>query len=106
MLEPPTASRRNGTGVLWVLTKTHLCDDPPRQGGGSPERQLVPCVDCIEWLLVHCEVVIVNQIMLFATLYVLYLWATVHTPVGWLEVFLQATETCPDHEKKSPLVRA
>ena len=38
--EPPTASRNNGTGVLWVLTGTHRCDDPPRQGGGSPERQL------------------------------------------------------------------
>ena len=59
--EPPTVSLRNGTGVLWVLTATHLCDDPPRQGGGSPERQLVPCVDCIVWLLVHCEVVIVNH---------------------------------------------
>ena len=79
--EPPTACRRNVTGVLWVLTGTHLCDDDPtRQGSGSPERQLVPCVDCIVWLLVHCEVVKVNQIMLFATLYVLYLWATVHTP--------------------------
>ena len=26
--------------------------------------------------------------------------------VGWLEVFLQATETCPNSEKKSPVVRA
>ena len=26
---------------------------------------------------------------------------TVHTPVGWLEVFLQATETCPNSEKKN-----
>ena len=59
--EPPTASRLNGTGVLWVLTRTLRCDDPPRQGGGSPESQLVPCVDCIVWLLVHCEVVIVNR---------------------------------------------
>ena len=59
--EPLTASRRNGTGALRVLTGTHRCDDPPRQGGGSPERQLVQCVDCIVLLLVHCEVVMVNQ---------------------------------------------
>ena len=26
-------------------------------------------------------------------------------PVGWLEVYLQATETCPNSEKKSPVVR-
>ena len=25
---------------------------------------------------------------------------TAHTPVGWLEVFLQATETCPNQEQK------
>ena len=31
------------TGVPWVLTGTHPCDGPPRQGGGTPERQLVPC---------------------------------------------------------------
>ena len=44
VVEPPTASRRDGTGVLWVLTGTHRCDDPPRQGGESSERQLVQCV--------------------------------------------------------------
>ena len=44
--EPPTAFRRNGTGVLWVSTWTHRCDDPPRQGGGSSKSQLVHCVDC------------------------------------------------------------
>ena len=32
------------TGVLWVLTRTHPCDDPPRQGGEPSERQLVQCV--------------------------------------------------------------
>ena len=47
VVEPPTASRRNGTGVLWVLTGTHLCDDPPRQGESS-ERQLVQCV--VAWV--------------------------------------------------------
>ena len=31
------------TGVPWVLTGTHPCDAPPRQGGGTSERQLVPC---------------------------------------------------------------
>ena len=30
--------------VLWVLTGTHPCDDPPRQDGEPPERQLVHCV--------------------------------------------------------------
>ena len=40
---------------LLVLTGTHRCDDPPRQGGGSPERQLVRCVDCGRALLVHSE---------------------------------------------------
>ena len=29
-----------GTGVLWVLTGTHPCDDPPRQDGEPSERQL------------------------------------------------------------------
>ena len=29
------------TGVLWVLTETHPCDDSPRQGGEPSERQLV-----------------------------------------------------------------
>ena len=29
------------TGVPWVLTGTHPCDAPPRQGGGTSERQLV-----------------------------------------------------------------
>ena len=32
------------TCVMWVLTGTHLCDDPPRQDGESPKRQLVLCV--------------------------------------------------------------
>ena len=31
------------TGVPWVLTGTHPCDAPPRQGGGTSERQLVLC---------------------------------------------------------------
>ena len=56
VVEPPTASRRNGTGVLWVLTGTHRCDDPPRQGGESSERQLVQCV--VAWvraLWMSCE---------------------------------------------------
>ena len=30
-------------GVLWVSTGTHPYDDPPKQGGGPSERQLVPC---------------------------------------------------------------
>ena len=42
--QPPLS----GTGVLWVLTGIHLCDDPSRQGGGSPERQLVRCV--VAWV--------------------------------------------------------
>ena len=46
--EPPTASRRNGTGVLWVLTGTHRCDDPPRQDGKPSERQLVQCI--VAWV--------------------------------------------------------
>ena len=33
-----------GTGVLSELTGTHLCDDPPRQDGESPKRQLELCV--------------------------------------------------------------
>ena len=40
VVEPPTASRRNGTGVLWVLTGTHRWDDPPRQDGEPPECRL------------------------------------------------------------------
>ena len=31
------------TGVPWVLTGTHPCDAPPRQGGGTSERQNVLC---------------------------------------------------------------
>ena len=31
---------------------------------------------------------------------------TAHLPVGCLEVFLQATATCPNSEKKTPIVRA
>ena len=46
--EPPTASRRNGTVVLWVLTGTHRCDDSPKQGGEPSERQLVQCV--VAWV--------------------------------------------------------
>ena len=49
VVEPPTASRRNGTGVLWVLTGTHRCDDPPRQDGEPSERQLVQCI--VAWVL-------------------------------------------------------
>ena len=59
VVEPPTASRRNGTGVLWVLTGTHRCDDPPKQGGESSERQLVQCV--VAWvraLWMSCKVLI------------------------------------------------
>ena len=33
----------SGTGVLWVSTGTHLCVDPPRQGGGSTMRQPSGC---------------------------------------------------------------
>ena len=41
-----------GTGVLWVLTGTHPCDDPPRQDGGEPsERQLVLACVLVWWLL-------------------------------------------------------
>ena len=56
VVEPPTASRRNGTGVLRVMTGTHRWDDPPRQGGESSERQLVQCV--VAWvraLWISCE---------------------------------------------------
>ena len=35
------------TGVLWVLTRTHLCDDSPRQGGEPSQRQLVLWI--VEW---------------------------------------------------------
>ena len=48
VVDPPTASRRNGTGVLWVLTGTHRCDDPPRQDGEPSERQLVRCI--VAWV--------------------------------------------------------
>ena len=33
----------SGTSVLWVSTTTHLCVDPPRQGGGSTMRQPSGC---------------------------------------------------------------
>ena len=39
--EPPTASPRKGTSVLWVLTGTHPCDATPRQVDVTPERQLL-----------------------------------------------------------------
>ena len=40
--------------------------------------------------------------MLCATLYVLYLWVHCsHPSVGWLEVFLQATETCLYYDKNA-----
>ena len=42
--QPPLS----GTRLLRVLTGTHRCDDPPKQGGGSPERQLVRCV--VAWV--------------------------------------------------------
>ena len=48
VVEPPTASRRNGTGVLWVLTGTHRCDDPPTQDSEPSERQLVQCI--VAWV--------------------------------------------------------
>ena len=47
--QPPLS----GTGVLWVLTRTNRCDDPPRQGGGSPERQLVRAL-LLRFVLLHC----------------------------------------------------
>ena len=40
-----------GTGVLWVLTRTHPCDDPPRQDGEPSERQLVLACWLVRWLL-------------------------------------------------------
>ena len=36
--QPPTVV---GTGVLWVWTGTHPCDDLPKQDGEPSERQLL-----------------------------------------------------------------
>ena len=50
--------RKNVCLISWRVTS---CDiivvgaDPPRQRGGSPERQLARCVDCGRALLVHSE---------------------------------------------------
>ena len=44
--EPPTASRRNGTGVLWVLTGTHWCDDPVSHSASSCSALLLGFVLC------------------------------------------------------------
>ena len=50
--EQPTAIPTEvGTGVLWVLTGTHPCDDPPRQDGEPSERQLVLACLLVRWLL-------------------------------------------------------
>ena len=50
--EQPTAFQTEvGTGVLWVLTRTHPCDDPPRQDGEPSERQLVLACLLVRWLL-------------------------------------------------------
>ena len=40
-----------GTGVLWVLTGTHPCDDAPRQVDEPSERQLVLVCLLVRWLL-------------------------------------------------------
>ena len=41
-----------------------------------------------------------EMLLCCATQNVLYLWVYCsHPPVGWLEVFLQTTETCPNSEK-------
>ena len=44
--EPPAAFPRMGTGVLRVLTGTHLCDDPSKHDDKPSERQLL-----LAWLL-------------------------------------------------------
>ena len=51
--EQPTAFQTEvGTGVLWVLTRTHPCDDRPRQDGEPAERQLVLACLLVRWLFV------------------------------------------------------
>ena len=48
--EHPTGlSTEVGTGVLWVLTGTHPCDDPPRQDGEPSERKLVLACLLVRW---------------------------------------------------------
>ena len=47
--QPHSLSTEVGTSVLWVLTGTHPCDDPPRKDGELSERQLV-----LTCLLVRC----------------------------------------------------
>ena len=44
LLSHPLLPTVVGTGVLWVLTGTHPCDDPPRHDGDPSKRQLVLCV--------------------------------------------------------------
>ena len=42
LLNHPQPSHRCGHGC--TVAKTHPCDDPPKQDGESPKRQLVLCV--------------------------------------------------------------
>ena len=54
--EQPTASPPKWARVyLWVLTGTHLCDDPPRQGGESLERRLCSAL-LLRFVLCGCRV--------------------------------------------------
>ena len=44
-VESPTAFLAYQARVYCgLLTGTHQCDDPPKQDGGSPERQHLHCV--------------------------------------------------------------
>ena len=50
--EQPTASPPKwARGVLWALTGTHPCNDPPRQDGEPSERQLLLACLLVQWLL-------------------------------------------------------
>ena len=53
-----------GTGVLWVLTGTHPCDDPPRQDGEPSERQLLLACLLVRWLLLSWLIVAVRLVYL------------------------------------------
>ena len=48
-----------------------------------------------------------NVIMLCNSVRAVFVGVLFTPPVGWLDVFLQATESCPNSEKNcSPIVRA
>ena len=50
--ELPTASfHLGGTGVLWVLTRTHTCGPPPKQNMMEVTRAPTLVVDFVEWIV-------------------------------------------------------